>query len=353
MAELNTRNTGALAGLAAAVLFGAGTPVAKLLLGEVGPWLLAGLLYTASGLALFGWRALRRSPRVHLPRRDLPPLAGAVLFGGVLGPVLLMFGLSQMPATGASLLLNAEGLFTALIAWIVFREATDRRIVFGFALIAAGAVVLSWPGVPEFAGFWPAAAVLGACLCWGIDNNLTRQVALNDATWLAAVKGAVAGPVNLALGLLLGAQLPSLGAVGAASAVGVLSYGVSLVLFITALSRVGTARAGAYFSVAPFFGTALAVLLGEPITWTLLVASALMAAGVGLHLTERHEHEHSHAGLTHEHWHTHDDEHHDHEHLPPVPPGTTHRHEHTHSPVTHSHRHYPDAHHRHGHDPAG
>lgn len=347
------RLSGPVAGLAAAALFGAGTPIAKLLLGEVGPWLLAGLLYTASGLALFGWRALRRSSPVHLPRGDLLPLAGAVCFGGVLGPVLLMFGLSQMPATGASLLLNAEGLFTALIAWIVFREATDRRVVFGFVLIAAGAVVLSWPGIPEFAGLWPAAAVLGACLCWGIDNNLTRQVALNDATWLAAVKGAVAGPVNLVIGLLIGANLPGAGALTGAAAVGVLSYGVSLVLFITALSRVGTARAGAYFSVAPFFGAALAVALGEPVTWTLLAASALMGAGVALHLTERHEHPHTHPELAHEHWHSHDDGHHDHEHSPPVPPGVAHRHPHTHESIRHSHRHYPDAHHRHGHEPEG
>lgn len=201
-------NRGAMAGLAAAALFGAGTPVAKLLLGEVSPWLLAGLLYSASGFALFGWRLLRRAERLHLVRGELAPLAGAVLFGGVLGPVLLMFGLSRLPASGASLLLNAEGLFTALIAWIGFREATDRRIILGFGLIAAGAVLLSWPGQPQFAGVWPAAAVLGACLCWGIDNNLTRQVALNDATWLAAVKGTVAGPVNLVLAFALGAGLP-------------------------------------------------------------------------------------------------------------------------------------------------
>lgn len=283
--------SGAVAGLAAAALFGAGTPIAKLLLGQTSPWLLAGLLYTAFGLTLSLWRIARRSPRVRIPPAEVAPLAGAVLFGGVLAPVLLMLGLVAMPASGASLLLNAEALFTALIAWLVFKEATSRRIVTGFALIAAGAAVLSWPGQPQFAGTWPTLAVLGACLCWGIDNNLTRTVARNDPVWLAEVKGAVAGPVNLALAFSLGARLADAAAVGAAAAVGVLSYGVSLVLFLSALASLGSARAGAYFAVAPFFGAILALALGEPFSWTLAAAAALMGAGITLHLTEHHNHE--------------------------------------------------------------
>jgi drug/metabolite transporter (DMT)-like permease len=346
---MHGRYRGPASALLSAALFGAGAPVLKLLLGEVAPWLLAGLLYTASGLALGAWRLLRRLPRERPSRRDLPPLVGAVFFGGVLGPVLLLLGLVAVPASGASLLLNAEGVFTALIAWLVFREATDARIVLGFALVAAGAVVLSWPGQPQFGGPWPTAALLGACLCWGIDNNLTRQVALADPTWLAAVKGAVAGPVNLAIAFALGAALPGPGPLLGAALVGVLSYGVSLVLFITALATVGAARAGAYYAVAPFFGAGLAVAMGEQVTWSLLVAAVLMAAGVVLHLTERHEHVHTHEALTHEHWHTHDDGHHDHVHSPPLPPGTRHRHEHVHVAVTHTHPHYPDAAHRHAH----
>jgi drug/metabolite transporter (DMT)-like permease len=340
---------GAVAGLVAAALFGAGAPVAKLLLGQVEPWLLAGLLYTASGIALFGWRTVRRAPRVRLPRQDRAPLIGAVFFGGLVAPVLLMLGLVAMPASGASLLLNAEGLFTALIAWLVLREATDRRIVLGFVLIAAGAVVLSWPGQAQFAGLWPTLAVLGACLSWGIDNNLTQRVALNDAAWLAAVKGAVAGPVNLALAFLLGAQLPSFPAAIGAAAVGIASYGISLVLFISALGLLGTARAGAYFSVAPFFGATLAIALGEPITWTLVVAAVLMGAGVLLHLGEHHDHAHTHEAVRHEHLHSHDDDHHDHRHGASVPPGTRHRHVHDHAAMTHSHEHFPDAVHRHRH----
>jgi drug/metabolite transporter (DMT)-like permease len=343
------RNVGVQAGLAAALLFGAGTPIAKLLLGEVSPWLLAGLLYLGSGVGLGLYRLIRRSPRVRLSRAEWLPLAGAILFGGVAGPVLLMFGLSGMPASGASLLLNAEGVATALLAWFVFRENVDRRIALGMAAIVAGAVVLSVPTGAEFGSVWPAIAILGACLCWGIDNNLTRKIALTDATWLAAVKGGVAGPVNLTLAFLLGATLPSVWAIGAAMAVGLLAYGVSLVLFIVAMRHVGTARAGAYFSVAPFFGAALAVVLGEAVTIPLVIAALLMALGVWLHLTERHEHEHTHEAITHDHWHRHDDGHHDHDHDEPVAPGVRHRHVHTHDAVTHSHEHYPDSHHRHRH----
>jgi len=343
------RNVGVQAGIASALLFGAGTPVAKLLLGEVSPWLLAGLLYLGSGIGLGLYRLVRRAPRVHLQRSELLPLVGAVFFGGMVAPVLLMVGLSNMPASGASLLLNAEGVATALLAWFVFKENVDRRIALGMAAIVAGAVALSIPTGAEFGSVLPALAILGACLCWGIDNNLTRMIALTDATWLAAVKGGVAGPVNLALAFLLGATIPPLWSIPAAMGVGLFAYGVSLVLFIVALRHVGTARAGAYFSVAPFFGAVLAVALGEVVTIPLVIAAVLMALGVWLHLSERHVHEHTHIALTHDHWHRHDDGHHEHEHEHPVTAATRHRHEHTHDPVTHTHVHYPDAHHRHGH----
>ncbi len=344
-------SVGIRAALLAALLFGAGAPVAKLLLGSVSPWMLAGLLYTGSGLGLAAWRLARRAERVRLPRTDRLPLAGAVLFGGVVAPVLLMVGLTQLPATGASLLLNAEGVFTALIAWVVFRENVDRWVALGMLAIVAGAVVLVVPLGVELGSPWAGLAVLGACLGWAIDNNLTRKVSLTDATWLAAVKGLVAGPTNLALALLLGSTLPAAGNIAAAAGVGFLAYGVSLALFILALRHLGTARAGAYFSVAPFFGAVLAVALGEPVTVPLLVAGALMGLGVWLHLRERHVHEHTHPAVTHDHWHTHDDAHHDHAHDPEAPPVTSrgHRHLHEHAALRHGHPHYPDAHHRHDH----
>jgi len=334
--------------MASAALFGAGTPLAKILLGDVSPWLLAGLLYCGSGLGLGLIRIIRRSPRVRLADGDRLPLAGAILFGGILGPVLLMLGLSNMPASGASLLLNAEGVFTALLAWFVFKENVDRRVALGMLAIVAGAIVLGVPSGANFGSAWPSLAILGACLSWGLDNNLTRKVAHTDAIWLAAVKGAVAGPVNLVLAFALGAQLPAAKNIASALGVGFFAYGVSLVLFIVAMRHVGTARAGAYFSVAPFFGALLAIALGEHATWPLVVAGLFMAAGVWLHLAERHEHEHTHEAITHEHRHTHDADH-LHEHAEPVPAGTWHTHVHTHPEVLHTHSHYPDALHRHSH----
>lgn len=339
-------NRGVRAALGSAVLFGVAAPAAKLLLGEVSPWLLAGLLYCGSGAGLWLLRLARRTPAVRLQRADVAPLAGAIVTGGIVAPVLLLVGLVSMPASGASLLLNAEAVFTALLAWVAFRENVDRRVLAGMAVIVAGAVILSTSGELHLGTTWPSLAILGACLAWGLDNNLTRKVALGDATWLAAVKGSVAGPVNLGLALAFGASLPGPLITGAALLLGFASYGVSLALFIVGLRELGTARAGAYFSVAPFFGAVVAVALGDPVTWPLVVAGVLMALGVWLHLTERHHHEHVHEAELHDHWHTHD-AHHQHSHEPPVPPGTRHRHAHRHEHLVHSHEHYPDAHHRH------
>lgn len=339
---------GVAAALVAALLFGAGTPLAKTLLAGISPWLLAGLLYIGSGAGLALYRRISRVPAVRLPRHEAWWLAGAIVAGGVVAPVLLMFGLSSMPASGASLLLNAEGVFTALLAWFAFKENFDHRIALGMLVIAAGAVVLSWPGEARFAGLWPALAVLGACLAWGIDNNFTRKVSLTDASWIASVKGLAAGAVNILLALAQGATFPSWLNVTGALVVGILSYGVSLALFVVGLRHLGTARTGAYFCVAPFFGALLALVMGEPLTPSLLIAGALMGLGVWLHLTERHEHLHTHEPLVHDHEHVHD-EHHEHEHAQPVKPGTQHRHPHQHKLLTHSHPHFPDAHHRHEH----
>lgn len=348
----NRINPGVAAALGAALLFGAGTPLAKLLLNGVGPWMLAGLFYLGSGLGLAMYRWIRRSAPVTLPHGDVKWLAGATVAGGVVGPVLLMAGLSGMPASGASLLLNAEGVFTALLAWVAFRENFDRRIAWGMVAIAAGAVLVGWPAEVGFAGLWPAMSILGACLAWGIDNNLTRKVSLHDATWIASVKGVVAGSVNLMLAVVAGDSLPPLAALGGALVVGFFAYGVSLALFVLGLRHLGTARTGAYFSVAPFFGAILAVGGGEPVTVRLLAAGLLMGLGVWLHLTERHAHVHVHEPMDHAHAHVHD-AHHQHSH-PDQPglelaPGQKHTHWHHHEPIEHAHPHFPDAHHRHEH----
>lgn len=341
---------GILAALGSALLFGAGTPLAKLLLSHVSPWLLAGLLYIGSGIGLTLYRFMISAPSVKLPQKEMTWFAGAILAGGVIAPILLMLGLLNMPASGASLLLNMEGVFTALLAWFAFKENFDRRIAIGMALIVAGALVLGWPSEINFSGAWPALAVLGACFAWGLDNNLTRKLSLSDAAWIASIKGLIAGSVNLVLAFSLGTALPSLLNVAGSMIVGFFAYGVSLALFVIGLRHLGTARTGAYFSVAPFFGALLAIALGDSITLPLIITGFLMAAGIWLHLSEHHEHVHEHVEMEHEHEHEHShDDHHQHTHITSANMALTHTHKHLHKPMKHSHPHYPDNHHQHRH----
>jgi drug/metabolite transporter (DMT)-like permease len=343
--------------MTAAVLFGASAPIAKALLHDAPPQLLAGLLYAGSGVGLaIVSLILRRHAHVRearLTRHDAPWLIVAIVFGGVIGPVLLMLGLARTPASSASLLLNLEGVFTASIAWIVFRENVDRRVALGMLAIVAGGVALSWEGSAELGGIGGPLAVAGACFCWAIDNNLTQKVSGTDPVRIAMLKGLTAGTINIGIASAIGAAWPRPPIVAAALVVGFLSYGVSLVLFVLALRHLGTARTGAYFSLAPFVGMALAIVgWREQPTISFGVGAACMALGVCLHLTERHEHEHVHEEVEHDHAHVHD-EHHQHEHGPNDPPVTDpkpHNHSHRHRRLVHSHPHYPDLHHRHSHE---
>jgi drug/metabolite transporter (DMT)-like permease len=338
--------------LASAVLFGASAPFAKLLLGSTDPQLLAGLLYLGAGIGLAIGQATRSAlgagvSEAPLRRADLPWLIAIIAFGGILGPLLLMLGLARTSAASGSLLMSLEGLATMAIAWVVFRENVDRRLLLGAASILAGACVLSWRGQGlrmDEGGLLIAVA----CLAWGVDNNLTRKLSSADPVVIALIKGLVAGSVNLILALLLGARLPSFGAIGAAFVVGFFGVGISLVLFVLALRHLGSARTGAYFSLAPFLGAAIAiVLLSEPLTTQLTLAGALMAFGLWLHLTERHEHAHTHEAIEHEHSHVHDPHHqHAHEGMVTEP----HAHRHRHDGLRHRHAHYPDLHHRHEHE---
>lgn len=348
------RNPGIPGALAAALLFGASTPLAKLALSTAHPVLVAGLLYLSSGagLAIMRWvSAAAGATRAETPlsRSDLPWLAGAIFAGGVAGPALLLLGLQTTSASAASLLLNLEAVATAAIAWMVFRENVDRRIAAGFAFILAGGVFLSLPHGGGVAVSGGSLLIVAACFCWGMDNNLTRKISGSDPAQIAMWKGLVAGTVNTGLALAMGSRLPGPGTLLGLALVGFLGYGISLVLFVRALRHLGTARTGAYFSTAPFAGAALAFALGEGrLDWAFCAAGALMLAGVWLHVTEKHEHSHTHARLEHEHLHFHD-EHHQHEHGPDDPPGEPHAHRHKHQPLKHSHLHYPDIHHRHEH----
>lgn len=342
--------------LLSAALFGASTPAAKALLGAIDPTILAGLLYCGAGLGVAVLRrvgrlvALRPDAReVALGRNDVPYLAGAIVAGGIVGPVLLMTGLARTDAASASLLLTLEGVATALMAWFIFHENFDRRIALGMACLVAGAGVLSWTGQPSLSSLLGPIAIVAACIAWGLDNNLTRKVSLADPLQIVELKGLIAGPFNLALGLFAGGQLPGLTASSLAGLVGFLGHGVSLALFVFSLRYLGTARTGAYFSTAPFLGTLIALMvLHEPFTIQLMAAGLLMGVGVWLHLTEHHEHAHVHDPTEHAHPHVHD-EHHQHEHAAGDPLGEPHTHTHRHARLVHKHPHVPDMHHQHKH----
>lgn len=341
-----------MAALGAALLFGGSTPFAKQMLGEAPPVLMAGLLFLGSGLGLLaailirdrGWR------NFGLPGKQWGWYLLSIGIGGVLAPVLLMEGLARTGAAAASLMLNMETVFTVLLAWFVFRENAGRRVMLGMALIVAGGIALAWP--PDgFAmeGMAGTAAIAAACLCWAIDNNLTRKVSEADAMFVACGKGLAAGTINTALAVTAGAAAPAWPAIGSAMLIGLFGYGISLVLFVVALRGLGTARTGAYFATAPFIGAALSIAaFGDTVSGGFWAASALMGAGVWLHLTELHDHEHSHAPLAHTHRHRHD-EHHAHPHDFAWDGKEPHSHPHAHDGITHAHSHFPDIHHRHPH----
>jgi drug/metabolite transporter (DMT)-like permease len=341
--------------LGSALLFGASTPFAKLLLDATDPVVLAGLLYIGAGVGLALVLVVRdavsepsRGKTLSIARVERPWLAGMILAGGVAGPVLLMLGLDRSDAATASLLLNVEGLATMAIAWVVFRENVDRRLFLGATAILAGAVLLSWSGEGATISLGAVLVVL-ACVAWGIDNNLTRHLSGADPVQLVAIKGIAAGSVTLSLGLIQGASLPDPIALLSALTLGFVSYGLSIVMFVLALRHLGTARTGAYFSTAPFVGALVAVsLFDASLSPVLIGAGGLMALGVWLHATERHAHVHIHEPMEHTHSHVHD-AHHQHEHAPHDPPGEPHTHSHAHARLMHSHPHYPDLHHRHDH----
>ncbi|MFM8323154.1 MAG: DMT family transporter [Chloroflexota bacterium] len=363
---------GWLSALLAALLFGASAPLAKRLVGEIDPLVLAALLYLGAGLGvllarLAGAAAAGRSggsgaaapAEAPLQRSDYRWLAGAVLAGGVAAPVLLMYSLRSTPGATASLLLNFEAAATTLLAWLFFRESLGRAVLLPLGLITLASALLSL----DPAGGWGVSAgalgVLGACVLWGLDNNFTGQISAKDPQVIVTVKGLAAGGFSCLLALLLGRPLPGLAQAGAAMLLGALSYGASILLFIDALRALGTARTSALFGAAPLMGAAIAVLVfGEALPPLTGAAMMLTGAGVWLLSRERHAHLHMHAVLAHDHRHAHDAHHLHHpgseaQAVQPggdtggVQPGGAHAHPHEHPQQEHAHDHRPDLHHRH------
>ncbi len=342
--------------LLAAVLFGASAPLAKLLLDEIAPVPLAAFLYLGSGIGLTVYRSLRRaSPHsaaaeAQIGQADLPWIFGAVLSGGVIAPIVLMFSLRATPAATASLLLNFEGVATAMIAAWVFKEALGRRVWWAVALITLASVILTWDASEGWGISWGAIGVLGACALWGLDNNLTRNVSAKDPSLTVTIKGLGAGGFSLLLALALRNPFPQWTTILAAMLLGSVSYGLGIVLFILALRGLGAARTGALYGTAPFVGAFLSfILFRDQVLPSFVVAFVIMTVGAALLLREEHTHSHTHPSLQHTHRHRHDDGHHAHQHAGEVAPDVSHAHEHNHEATEHVHPHMPDIHHRHAH----
>lgn len=337
----------ALLALASAALFGATAPALKPIAGAMHPVLLAGLLYLGSFMGLFAVRSVRgKVEEARLQRNDLPALGGAIVAGGMLAPVLLVWGLSGLAASSASLLLASEAVLTMLVA-LLFREAVTGRVWVAAVLIFGAAALLAWSPGTRLLLSPHALAVLAACLLWALDNNLTARIALADPFAIAMWKGLAAGAVNTVLGLALAPSAPAM-SWAAALVVGAIGYGVSLVLYVLAQRHLGAARTAAHFGTAPFFGAVLAVLLlNEPLSLSLGAAFALTAFGTWVAVSEQHGHEHDHEAMEHEHRHVHD-KHHQHAHQGDEGP-EPHSHFHSHAPLRHRHAHFPDLHHRHRH----
>lgn len=346
-----------LLALGAAVLFGASAPLSKLLLQEIEPITLAGLLYLGSGLCAIFLRILRSKSEKEEPieakltAHDIPWLAGAIIAGGILAPILLLVGLKSTASATASLLLNLESVATVLIASLIFKEAISRGVWWAIGLITMAGILLSLDLSSDWGFSIGAMAVIGACILWGIDNNLTRSVSAKDPLAIVAIKGITAGIFSLVLGSILGNSLPEGETITLALMVGGLCYGVSIALFVLAMRGLGAARTGTLFATAPFVGAGLSFILIQEQPAGLFFASLpLMILGVVLMVNESHEHSHSHVLVEHNHSHSHPDGHHIHEN------GSgsdgeeiTHAHWHTHQPMAHAHAHAPDLHHRHDH----
>lgn len=342
---------GALFGLAAAALFGMSAPICKLLLGSMAPQLLAGLLYLGAGIALSAWKWSRpKSAETPLRKSDRWTLLGVVVSGGLLGPVLMLVGLDRVSGLAASLLLNLEGPFTIGLAVLLFREHLGRYGLLAAGLILLGAGLLKLElGAAVVVDGAGVAAIAGACLAWGLDNNLTQRLSGRDPIAIVRVKTLAAGAINLGIALARGNPVPSIALVSGALGIGALSYGASVVMDAYALRWVGAAREAAYFATAPFVGAMMSMLLlGDTLRWLDAAAMGLMVAGVLALLRERHAHAHTHEVLEHEHLHVHD-AHHEHAHGPEIASGEPHAHWHRHEALTHDHPHMPDAHHRHRH----
>lgn len=344
--------SGALLSLLSAALFGVSPVLAKLVIGDMSPILLAGLLYLGSGIGLQIYLFVQRKDTISelklLSNKNRFKLLGTIIAGGILAPLCLAYGIKLGSAFEVSLLLNLETVATTLIAWLIFREHVGREVWLGKILLVIGGIFITINLQNGFSISHAGLFLAAACIFWGMDNNLTRDIEELSPTVLASIKGWIAGTFNTLLALSLGHFSVGVGQAAGTLLIGAFSFGLSLVLFIEALRLIGASRTSTYFAIGPFIGMLLSVLLlREHPTNLQWIASVIMAAGLLIVYKERHSHIHTHPPITHKHPHIHD-EHHQHNHTSQEGP-EPHEHTHTHKALTHEHVHWPDIHHRHKH----
>ena len=344
---------GALVALLAAACFGVTAPFIQIFGRGLGPFVTASLLYLGAALGSLPVPRLPRRGRVQteppIRRRHLGRLLLVAFFGAALAPTLFAWGLQRVPAATASLLLNGEVVFTVGLAALFFREHVGSHALLAVVIMCVGGIVAA-SGAPRSAqGLLGTVAIVGAVLGWALDNVLTRPLADLDPGEVVRTKALLGVVLTATLALVRGEPWPQPGPLFGLLLCGATGYGLSLRLYLLAQRRIGTARTGSIFALAPFLGAATAMVLGDRSpTWTTGLAAALFALGAALHLTERHSHSHAHWPLEHEHAHRHDDGHHRHAH--DVDPGRAHSHPHQHAAAEHSHPHGPDVHHGHPHE---
>ena len=344
--------SGQLFAIFSAILFGVSPALCKLVIGEMSPALLAGLLYLGSGLGLQFQLLFQRKNTLAAVWRLSPPhrckLLGSVIFGGILAPLCFAYGIKFGFASETSLLLNLETVATTVIAWLFFKEHVGLPVWIGKVFILLGASLIIIKAEHAIAFSLPGLFVVLACVFWGIDNNLTRDIEDLPAGILASIKGLTAGIFNILLALAFSTGTTTPFQVGASLLIGAVCYGLSLVLFVEALRKIGAARTSTYFAIGPFVGAIFSVLfLGERMQAAYWGASLLMLAGLVFLYREIHQHLHAHEQISHSHRHIHD-EHHQHLHEKAARK-EPHEHSHVHEPITHIHVHWPDIHHRHRH----
>jgi len=351
---MNTRLKAILMALLAAALYGISAPAAKLLLGEMPPLLLAALLYLGAGIGMLTINLLRRFRRTgpieaRLTRRELPFVLGMIVLD-IAAPIFLMIALTLTTAANASLLNNFEIVATSIIALVVFKEAIGRRMWLAIGLITLASLLLSFADISSFSFSTGSIFVILACVCWGLENNCTRQLSSKDPQQIVVIKGFGSGLGALLIALANSQFQAHLVYIVLAMLLGFLAYGLSIYFYILAQRTLGAARTSAYYAVAPFIGVLISIVIfGQKITGLFIAAAVLMAAGAFFAATEYHRHLHRHDPVTHEHRHSHSDGHHAHQHQQPDDQLAEHSHLHTHESVEHTHRHTPDTHHTHQH----